>query len=268
MTNIKTNIKPVINKKPAINIIINDKEIAVQENQTVLQAAKENGIKIPHLCFHPALKPSGSCKLCGVEVVSTSGKQVVMLSCILKVRENLEIKTDSELVRTTREKAFNKLLQMAPESSRIRDLAKAFDVDVIPPPNGCIRCRLCIRVCNEIVKARALKMEKTEDGMQVVPGEGQCIGCGTCANLCPTNIIKVVDQDNVRTISIKGQVTGQLPLERCEGCGKMYATVSFLKHVGASTGTHPDTKEHHQFCPSCIKLLSNRALTEKERIKK
>ena len=251
-----------------IKITIDDKKILAQEHQTILQVAKENGIKLPHLCFHPALKPSGSCKLCGVEVASPSGKQVVMLSCILKVKENLAIKIDSELVRAHRENAFNKLLQMAPDSSRIRDLAKAFDVYVTPPPDGCIRCRLCIRVCKEIVTAGALKMVKTETGSRVVAEPGLCIGCGTCANLCPTQIIKVTDQDSVRTISIKGEIIGQLPLERCEGCGKMYATASFLKHVEETMHHHPDTKEHHHLCPTCIKLMSSRAVTERERIKK
>ena len=251
-----------------IDIIIDDKKICARENQTILQAAKENGIKIPHLCFHPALKPSGSCKLCGVEVASPTGKQVVMLSCILKVKENLKVKTNSELVKAKREKAFNKLLQMAPDSTRIRTLAKQFNVAVTPPPNGCIRCRLCIRVCNEIVKAKALKMVKTQTGSRVVPNPGCCIGCGTCANLCPTNIIKIVDQGNVRTVSIKQEIIGQLPLERCEGCGNMFATSNFLKHVEEVNLTHPDTKEHHKLCPSCIKLMSNRAITERERIKK
>ena len=251
-----------------IEITIDDKKILAKENQTILQVAKENKIKIPHLCFHPALKPSGSCKLCGVEVASPTGKQVVMLSCIIKVKENLKVKTNSELVKSNRDKAFNKLLQMAPDSLRIRDLANEFGVGITPPPNGCIRCRLCIRVCNEIVKAKALKMVKTENGSMVVPNPGCCIGCGTCANLCPTHIIKVRDLDNVRTVSIKEEIIGQLPLERCEGCGKMYATANFLKHVEEINLTHPDTKEHHNLCPSCIKLMSNRAITEGERIKK
>ncbi len=251
-----------------IDITIDDKKISARENQTILQAAKENGIKIPHLCFHPALKPSGACKLCGVEVVSPTGKQVVMLSCIIKVKEGLKVKTNSELVKTRREQAFNKLLQMAPDSLRIRNLAKEFNVATTPPPNGCIRCRLCIRVCNEIVKAKALKMVKTETGSRVLPNPGCCIGCGTCANLCPTKIIKVVDQDNVRTVSIKEEIIGQLPLERCEGCGTMYATATFLKHVEETGLPHPDTKEHHHLCPSCIKLMSNRAVTERERIHK
>jgi bidirectional [NiFe] hydrogenase diaphorase subunit len=251
-----------------IDITIDDKTISANENQTILQVARENKVKIPHLCFHPALKPSGSCKLCGVEVASPTGKQVVMLSCILKVKENLVVKTDSELVKINRQKAFNKLLQMAPDSSRIRNLAKEFGVSISPPPNGCIRCRLCIRVCNEIVKAKALKMVKTENGSRVVPNPGCCIGCGTCANLCPTDIIKVTDVDNVRTISIKEEIIGQLPLERCEGCGKMVATTNFLKHVEEINRIHPDTKEHHNLCASCIKLMSNRAITERDRIKK
>lgn len=251
-----------------IEITIDNQKIFAKENQTILSAAKENKIKIPHLCFHPALKPSGSCKLCGVEVASPSGKQVVMLSCILKAKEGLDIKTDSDLVKAHRIKAFKTLLQMAPDSSRIRNLAKEFNVATPPPPNGCIRCRLCIRVCSEIVKVGALKMVKTEEGNKVVPEAGLCIGCGTCANLCPTNIIKVVDQEGVRTVSIKGQIVGQLLLEHCECCGKMYATSNFLRHVEERPTQHPDTKEHHHLCPSCIKLMSNRAVTERERLKK
>ena len=251
-----------------INITIDDKKICADKDMTILQVAKKNGIKIPHLCFHPALKPSGSCKLCGVEVASPTGKQVVMLSCIMKVKENLVIKTDSNLVKTNRTNAFNKLLQMAPDSSRIRNLAREFNVTTTPPPDGCVRCRLCIRVCNEIVKAKALKMVKTDNGRMVVPEAGRCIGCGTCANLCPTNIIKVIDHDSVRTISIKEEIIGQLLLERCECCGKMYATESFLKHVGESTLSHPDTKDHHKLCTSCIKLMSNRTITERDKMKK
>lgn len=254
--------------QPMINLTIDGKKVSAREDQTILAVAKENGIKIPHLCFHPALKPSGSCKICGVEVTTPYGKQVVLLSCILKVKEDLIIKTNSKQVRANREKAFNKLLQMAPDSARIRQLAKEFDVTVTPPPNSCIRCRLCVRVCNEIVKASALKMVKTDHGSQVVPNPGCCIGCGTCANLCPTKIIKVVDQDNVRTVSIKDEIIGQLPLERCEGCGAMYATSNFLKHVEEIGQSHPDTKEHHHLCSACIKLMSNRAVTEREKIKK
>jgi len=251
-----------------IDIFIDDKKIAAEKGATILQVARANKIPIPHLCYHPALKPSGACKLCGVEVASPSGKQVVMLSCILKVKEGLVVKTNSELVTAQREKAFNKLLTLAPDSQRIRDLADEYQVAVTPEPNGCIRCRLCVRVCNEIVKARAIKMEKTESGPRVVPGEGTCIGCGTCANLCPTKVIQVNDEGNVRTVSIKDEVISRLPLERCEACGNLYATSQFLAHVAETTDPHPHTKEIHHLCPGCAKLMSDRALTERERIRK
>lgn len=247
-----------------IEIIIDGKTIQAEENQTVLQAAKANGLAIPHLCYHPALKPSGSCKLCGVEVVSQSGREVVMLSCILKAKPGLTVRTDSELVRKTRVKAFNRLLQMAPYSTRIRAIALKFGVEVTPPPDGCIRCRLCIRVCNDVIRAKALKMEKTDAGSFVKGEPGRCIGCGTCANLCPTDLIKVEDHDNVRTVSIKGEIIGKLPLERCEGCGQMVATATFLNHVDSSTGDHPHVKAHHHYCPTCVKLLSDKARTEQE----
>ena len=248
-----------------INMTIDDRKISAREGQTVLEAAKENHIRIPHLCYHPALKPSGSCKLCGVEVASPAGKHVVMLSCILKVKENLDVRTDSELVLAHRKKAFNTLLQMAPDAGRIRDLAREWGVSVAPLPDGCIRCRLCIRVCNEIVKAKALKMITDETGSRVMPEPGRCIGCGTCANLCPTRLIKVRDQDSVRTISIRDEIIGQLPLERCEGCGNLYATETFLAHVRESMAGHPDSKDHRRICPSCIKLMSGRAVTEKKK---
>lgn len=251
-----------------IDILINGQSIRAEEGTTILQAARANDIPIPHLCFHPALKPSGSCKLCGVEVSSPSGRQVVMLSCILKVKPGLVIQTESDLVSAHREKAFNKLLTLAPESRRIRDLADRFHVPVAPLPNGCIRCRLCVRVCNEIVKARAIKMEKTDTGSRVVPGEGKCIGCGTCANLCPTKVIRVTDQDNVRTVAIKDEIVSRLPLERCEACGNLYATTDFLAHVARNTLPHPDTKAHHHLCTACAKLMSDRAVTENERIRK
>jgi ferredoxin len=118
------------------------------------------------------------------------------------------------------------------------------------------------------VKAGALKMEKTAAGGRVVKGDGQCIGCGTCANICPTDVIKVTDKDNVRIVSIQGETIGRLPLARCEACGRMFATADFLNRVSHINPDHPDTKEHHNLCPACIKLMSTRARTEKAHLKK
>ncbi|SLM27622.1 2Fe-2S iron-sulfur cluster binding domain protein [Desulfamplus magnetovallimortis] len=244
-----------------VEITVDDTTIMAKEGQSVLQVAREHGIRIPHLCFHPALKPSGSCKLCGVEVASRSGKSVIMLSCILKVKQGLVIQTATEAVQQARVKAFNKLLQMAPDSFRIRQIAADFNVDVIPPADGCIRCRLCIRVCNDVIGARALKMETVGEKRFVMPQPGRCLGCGTCANLCPTRLIHVEDKDGVRTVSIRGETIGKLPLVRCEGCGQMYVTSDFLDHVASATSDHPHVKVEHRFCKTCVKLLSDKTKT-------
>jgi bidirectional [NiFe] hydrogenase diaphorase subunit len=245
-----------------IKMTIDGREIQATEGQTVLEAAKENQIKIPHLCYHPALKPSGSCKLCGIEVTSPTGNLVVMLSCILKVKENLEVKTNTELVRAHRQKSFDRLIQMAPDAQRIRDLACEWGVSVAPPADGCIRCRLCIRVCGEIIKAKALKMVTDKNGSRVMPEPGRCMGCGTCANLCPTHMIRINDVNGVRTVSIRDEIIGQLPLERCEGCGKLFATENFLTHVKNSMGEHPASKDKRRICPTCMKLMSGRTVAE------
>jgi predicted molibdopterin-dependent oxidoreductase YjgC len=247
-------------------ITINDREYEVEEGMTVLEAARSNGLRIPTLCYHPSLKPSGSCRLCAVEVAGrATGRQTTMLSCILKVKEGLTIKTQSEAVDRARKRAFQNLLKLAPQAKNIIELAKSYDVDPGPPPDGCVRCRLCIRVCKEIVGPGALKMEK-QDGMNfVVPVEGRCIGCGTCANICPTDIIHVEDRENVRMITIRNEIIGKHPLERCEGCGRLYATPRFIEHIHQRTLHHTDTKAHHHYCPICSKLFSDRIRTFEKR---
>ena len=241
-----------------IHIVIDGHEFEVEEGASVLEVARTNGFDLPTLCYHPALRPSGSCKLCAVEVVGKTGKPITMLSCILKARDGLSIRTDGELVARARAKAFKNLLQMAPQSPVIRKLAQDYGVDLGPPPDGCIRCRLCIRVCKEIVGAEALRMDKREGANYVVPAEDLCIGCGTCTNICPTGAIQMQDRDGVRTIFIRDETIGRHALERCEACGKLFATQRFLSHVRERTIPHPDVKEHHQYCPTCAKLFSDR----------
>ena len=70
-----------------VHFQMNGIHLEAEEGLTVLDVARKNGIHIPTLCYHPALKPSGSCKLCAVEVQNSSGRSMVLLSCVLKVKE-------------------------------------------------------------------------------------------------------------------------------------------------------------------------------------
>ncbi|MCG2775201.1 MAG: 2Fe-2S iron-sulfur cluster-binding protein [Desulfobacterales bacterium] len=51
-----------------VKIKINGKEHEVDEGKRLLLIFEEKGVKVPHLCFHHALVPGASCKLCVVEI--------------------------------------------------------------------------------------------------------------------------------------------------------------------------------------------------------
>jgi ferredoxin len=137
-------------------------------------------------------------------------------------------------------------------------MARELGVDLGTPPDGCVRCRLCVRVCKEVVGASALKMKKIDGVSFVMPEPDRCIGCGTCANICPTGAIRVEDHENVRSVMIRDEVIGKHPLERCEGCGRWFATARFMDFIERRTAPHPHVKETHAYCPTCAKMFSDR----------
>jgi bidirectional [NiFe] hydrogenase diaphorase subunit len=241
-----------------ITIYINDRAVTVEAETTALQAARSKGVHIPTLCHHPALKPSGSCKVCAVAVEKVSGGRAIMLSCILRVKEGMRLWTEGPDILQARTKALLKLITMAPMSERVRHLAGKEGITLPPAPDGCIRCRLCVRVCKEIIGQEALHMEKIDGRLMVLPDPSRCIGCGTCANICPTQAISVQENDGMRTVSIRGGVFGRHPLLRCQGCGKYYATEKQIHMMEERTAPHPQVKEHHQYCANCAKLFSDR----------
>lgn len=241
-----------------VTIQIDTHELTTSDEDTVLETARKNGIHIPTLCYHPALKPSGSCKLCAVEVEYSNGRTLTMLSCVLKVKPGMVIRTQGAAVHQARAKALKRLLQMAPQARRLHELAQREAIALPPAPDGCIRCRLCVRVCKEIIGQEALRLEKLDGRLQVVPNTDRCIGCGTCANLCPTQVIKVIDEGQMRTIRTKYMIIGVHPLERCEGCGKYYATEKQVDLVERRTEPHTHVKLRHHYCPACAKLFSDR----------
>ena len=245
----------------AVTITIDNQRLEACKDATVLETARKHGIHIPTLCYHPALKPSGSCKLCAVEVERSGGRNLIMLSCVLKVKEGMSVRTQGEMVQQARTKAFKRLIQMAPQSQRLHDLAEMENIALPPVPDGCIRCRLCVRVCKEIVGQEALRMESRGGRQQVVPVPDRCVGCGTCANLCPTQVIRVIDEGQLRTIKINDVIIGVHPLERCQGCGKYYATERQVHLVERRTEPHTHVKLQHHYCPGCAKLFSDRMQT-------
>ena len=68
---------------------INNKKVDFKKGATILEAALENNIYIPHLCYYPDLEPVGACRLCMVDI---EGRGLV-ISCKTPAEEGLVIKT-------------------------------------------------------------------------------------------------------------------------------------------------------------------------------
>lgn len=90
-----------------LNLTINGKNITVEEGTTILQAAKDNGIYIPALCYDDAVKVYGACGLC---VVEAEGIPKLLRSCSAKCSEGMVVNTESKRVVQSRKIAMELLM--------------------------------------------------------------------------------------------------------------------------------------------------------------
>ena len=136
-------------------LTIDGQEIEVGHGSTLLEAARELGIAIPTLCYHQALAPYGSCRVCLVE-------SKLVTSCTYPAEDELIVHTESEKIDKARRVVVGLLLARAPEAEAVKDLAEEhgvtagaadklaaylFDRASESTPTNCILCGLCVRVC-------------------------------------------------------------------------------------------------------------------------
>ena len=112
-----------------ISLSIDGQTVTVPEGTTILQAAETVEIEIPRLCYFEGLPPSGSCRLCLVDVFDGRRSKVVT-SCIYPAKEGIEVTTDSEKVLKARRGVMELTLARSPKSPRVVELAKKMGVDV------------------------------------------------------------------------------------------------------------------------------------------
>jgi heterodisulfide reductase subunit A len=183
-----------------ITLTIDGQKIQAEDDQTILEVCRKNNIYIPTLCSHPVLEPYGACRLCVVEVVRR-GWSSLQAACTHPAWDGLEVKTYSDPVMEARKVVMGLLLSRAPNVPVIKQLAAEYGVTEPPfpvadPNEKCILCGLCVRVCNDMVKAHVLNF--SQHGVDRVVGPPfmektrECIGCGACTIVCPTGAIEIV----------------------------------------------------------------------------
>ena len=209
-----------------MNILIDGKECSCEQGEILLHVAKRNGIYIPSLCYHEGLGSVGSCRVCIVEVVQ-NGRSKVVISCAYLVEEGIEVFSNSDKIKKERGVIFTLLTRLAPDARVIREIAEFSGVDLprlAPKAEGgtCVLCGRCTLACSLTGTGAIAKMDRgTEKRMDTPYGEPteECIGCTSCARVCPTDSIHY--EETATQVSIWGRT---FDLKRCEICGKPIST--------------------------------------------
>lgn len=200
-------------------INIDGVQYEAQRGETVLQVCQRNGIHIPTLCHDKRLNPTGSCRLCLVEI-----KGHLDTSCTVQVRDGMEVTTRNEHVIKGRRQVLDLLFSNHPndcltcEKSGACDLQdycyeydvkdgsfrdgarkqypidtsnKFYDYDA----DKCILCGKCVRVCQELQCTNAIGYQDRGFEAKVSAAGGglladsPCVSCGNCVAVCPTGAL-------------------------------------------------------------------------------
>jgi bidirectional [NiFe] hydrogenase diaphorase subunit len=204
-----------------ITLTIDGKLTSAPESLTILEAARENGVRIPTLCHLDGLSDIGACRLCLVEVEGTNR---LLPSCLTKVAEGMEVHTSTDRLREYRRMIVELLfaernhicsvcvangacelqdlaVQVGMDHVRFDYLTPKCEVDVTHDRfgidhNRCVLCTRCVRVCDEVEGAHTWDVANRGTNARVITDLHQpwgsassCTSCGKCVQSCPTGAL-------------------------------------------------------------------------------
>ncbi len=199
-------------------ITIDGKECEVEGTKTIIQAALENGIQIPHFCWHPSLSVAGNCRICLVEVEKFPK---LAIACSTQVADGMVVKTQSPKVVNAQQAVMEFLLINHPLDCPICDEAgecklqdyaykfgegiSRFEFEKVRKPKRvalgprvmldverCIMCSRCIRFCDEIAKKPQLVFTQRADHVVLTTAPGENLDNPYSMNtidLCPVGAL-------------------------------------------------------------------------------
>ena len=203
-----------------VNLKINNKDIVAEEGQTILEAARQNGIHIPTLCYLKDINRAGSCRVCLVEV---KNGRTLLSACTTPVSEGMEVYTNSERALKGRKNSVELLmsnhnknclsckrnqnceLQRLCEELGIRDnkfegekterTLENASYGIVRDTSKCILCCRCVETCKKVQGLGILGLENR--GFNTIMGPAynssfndvNCMQCGQCVNACPVGAL-------------------------------------------------------------------------------
>ncbi len=206
-----------------VNLTIDGKQISVKENTTIMEAARQNGIPIPNLCYLKGINEIAACRVCVVEL---EGKERLITSCNNVAEEGMVIHTNSPKVRRDRKTNVELILSQHDNqcvicarsgNCSLQEIANDLNIIDIPfreepkriPWNmdfplirdysKCIQCMRCIQICEKVQGLGVWDVEGTGSRTNVnVAGhktieEADCSLCGQCITHCPVGALRERD---------------------------------------------------------------------------
>jgi NADH-quinone oxidoreductase subunit G/NADP-reducing hydrogenase subunit HndD len=203
-----------------VQLTINGKAVTAEAGTSVLEAARQNQIIIPSLCWLEGVHQVGACRICVVEV---EGARNLQASCMLPVREGLSVRTNTPRVRHARRVLYELMLSDHPRDClscfrnrrcEFQKLGELIQVDefrfegevskhfvddsspsIIRDSSKCILCRRCITACNQVQGVGVLNVQKRGFHSFIGPADlplnsTNCSNCGQCIMVCPVAALK------------------------------------------------------------------------------
>lgn len=204
-----------------VEVTLNGEKAHGPPGMTILELARQKGVDIPTLCYHPDLTPAGVCRLCVVEL---EGWRTLVPSCQTPISAGMVIQTHSAKVVAARRTLVELILASHPDVCLVCDKGNdcelrrvAGDLGITMPRfrmkrhyypaedaaqhvvrdlSKCILCRRCVRACHEIKKADILALGYQGFDCRVIAGRdrpleaGVCQSCDVCLSVCPVGALQ------------------------------------------------------------------------------
>jgi NADH-quinone oxidoreductase subunit G len=197
-----------------VNVTIDGVAVQVPKGTSIIEAAKQAGVLIPHYCYHPSLPSPAVCRMCLVEVEKAPK---LMPACVTTVAEGQVVQTGSEQARKARTSVLEFLLinhpldcpicdqagecelqdyvfQEGRAGTRYTEYAKRFNPvedfgpDILYVPNRCILCTRCVRFMEDVAQSPVLNVSERGDRAYIGIDESHLLDhpwAGNVVDLCP-----------------------------------------------------------------------------------
>ena len=212
-----------------VHIKINNMPLEVEGGTLLIDAARQLGIDIPHMCYHHDQESKAHCRLCVVEV---KGQRKLQTSCTTPVSEGMEVFTDTQKVYDAQVgilelmladhkqnclscarsgncelqtlcRRFNLLVPDLPDISSSEPL-RVDNPSIVRDPAKCVKCGRCVKTCRDVQGIAALTYSGRSAGFRVTTAfdlpmaETDCVLCGQCSLVCPVGAI--VEEDSTAAV--------------------------------------------------------------------